>query len=381
LTDDVIALLNEKFVCLAPGWATGDDPKAKDGEYEWWKEVRRAKNIINGVGIDEATIPGTMFWVATSAGERVPARKAQSSKQTGLARTLQQVLRLYAELPEARRRPDKPIEDTNRPRAAPPPGGLVLISYDRPLFRDDQGKYHALTGGNPQTSLTKHIPWQPGAQLDALWLTRAECESLMPKNPQEGQTFSVPAALTRRIGLFGLTVRSAWQEMYHWTPDSVRRGDLKLTIESVSPTGVAMRLHGSILLSAIKRNWHPEGVKEGRDIEDRYDAHLEGQLVYDPTTKRLTRWDMVALGDYTGFSQAHLWAGKELRQREDFGLAKEPVAIGISFEIDNNNYDLPAEYRRSIPHVIWWLGDRSKEHDWYFDPRKWEEEWKKRNKN
>jgi hypothetical protein len=380
LTDEVIALLNDQFIPLAPGWGAGDGPKAK--EYEWWQEVRRANNKIKGLGIDDATVPGTMFWVATAAGQRVPAHKAPYSKQAGLAPTLRQVLRLYAGLPEPERRPDKPIEDANRPRATPPPGGLVLVSYDRPLMRDSEGKYHKLTGRSAANAgnLLKHIPWQPGAQLDALWLTRTECQALMPENPRQGQTISVPAALTRRIGLYGLTVRSAWQEMYHWQPDSVRQADLKLTVETVSTSAVQMRLHGSILLSAIKKNWRPEGGKEARDIEDRYDARLEGRLAYDPVKKRVTRWDMVALGDYVGFSQAHLWGGKDGRQQDDYAFAKEPVAIGMSFEIDNNNYELPAEYRRSIPFLLWWFGDRGKDHDYYFDPQKWEVDWRKQNK-
>jgi hypothetical protein len=42
-----------------------------------------------------------------------------------------------------------------------------------------------------------------------------------------------------------------------------------------------------------------------------------------------------------------------------------------------NNNDLAAEYRRTTPYLIWTFRDRN---DFYFDPEKWEEDWKKRNK-
>jgi hypothetical protein len=368
LTDDVIALLNDKFVPFAPRFGGTKD---KD---EWWK-VNARKCLRNS---SPCFIPGIQFWVVTSTGEPVPAKKAKYSKKAGFAPTLKQVLQLYAQMPQSQRRPDQPIPDANLPEPAPPPGGLVLVSFDRPLRRDEDGRYRSLTGPDCQKNLRKYVPSQPGAQRDALWLTSAECQSLMPQNPKKGQTFSVPSPLTRRIGLFGLTVRSAWQEVYRWQPDSVRQGELQLTVESVSPTEVRMRIHGCCLLSSITKKWRPEGTTTPpRDLLNRYDAHLEGKLVYDPTRQRITSWDMVALGDYIGFSQAHAWIGP--KGTKDYEWTKEPIAIAMSFEIDRTNYVLPAEYRRTIPYLIYRFHHKD-ERQYYFDPDKWEADWKKHNK-
>ena len=41
-------------------------------------------------------------------------------------------------------------------------------------------------------------------------------------------------------------------------------------------------------------------VAKYKNEEARYDAGFEGVLVYDRAQKRITEWDMVALGDYAG---------------------------------------------------------------------------------
>jgi hypothetical protein len=375
LTDEVIALVNEKFVPFAPRFGQPSN------RYPWWKELSRVKNRPKGVGIDDAVIPGSPFWVATSAGYRVGAanrcQRAVPGKQV-LAANLKVFLQDYAMLPKSERRPAQSIEDANLSEPPPPPGGLVLISYDRPLLRDGKGRYLSLAGPNSSSkNLFQHIPWQPGAQLDAFWLTKEECLSLIPKNPQKGQTISVPPGLTKRIGYFGLTIRSAWQEGYQWRPGSFQHGDLKVTVESVSPKAVQLRLHGSILMTSKVRYW--DGMDKtalNDDLQNRYDAGLEGQLVYDPVQKRFTRWDMIVLGDFVGASLANNWMGPNKKDRD---IAKRPLPIATSFEIDWNNYEVPPEYRRTTPHMLWWLADQAGNRDYYFHPDKWEENWKKRN--
>jgi hypothetical protein len=389
LNDEVVAILNEKFIPYAPGWGeleiATDNPKGKREPYTWWQDVARGnKPTPNGVSFNEAEIPGTMFWVATSAGQRVGAQAAcralakANKGNFSLAASLQVFLQTYSKMPEAERRPAVPISDAHRAKLAPPPGGVCLISYDKPLRRNDDASYYCLTGPEQRTNLKQNIAWQPGAQLDALWLTKEECESLMPTNPKEGQTFAVSSHLVKRIGLFGLTVRSASQEFFFWKyPDSVRQGDLKLTVESVSPTAVRMRLHGSILLTA-KGNQIEGHIREADlpNLQNRYDARLEGKLDYDPSRKRFTRWDMVALGDYTGACCACEF-GKN--KEEGHLVAREPLPIAMSFELENYNYEMPPEYRRTIPYLMWWFRGRPN-HDFYFSPETWEADWIKRGK-
>jgi hypothetical protein len=370
MTDEAIALLNDKFVPFAPRYAGTIDG------YPWWQAMHKELNAKQGEKFHLCSVPGTSFSVHTSAGQPVPARMAKHTHgKSDLAEVLKQVVELYKQLPEGQRRPADPIADANRPEPEPPAGGLVLVTYDRPLVRDRDGHYHSLTGPDQrQKQLRESIPGQPGAQRDALWLTAAEWQSLVPNNPQKGQTIAVPRQLTKRIGLFGLTVRSAMQEFYQWTPDSVRQGDLELTVESVSPTAVQMRLSGSILLTAKTRQMEGH-INEAdlKTLENRYDARLEGKLIYDPAKKRFVRWDMIALGDYTGGCCACDY-GKA--KEEGHFVAKAPLPIAMSFEIDNNNYELPPEYRRSTPYLIWRFRNQS---PFYFDPDKWEADWRKRN--
>jgi hypothetical protein len=384
MTDEVIALLNEKFIPFAPGWSelekTADNPQGRREAYPWFKAMGgETKKTPNGVTLAEAEVPGTPWWVATSAGQRVGARaacQAPTRLDAKITPNLKVFLTAYAKMPEAERRPAGPIKDANRPKAAPPPGGLCLSVYDKPLMRKREGSYSPLTGGDgPKDFLKKHVPWQPGAQLDALWLTKDECESLMPKNPKEGQTFPVSPHLVKRIGLFGLTVRSASQESFFWQhPDNLQKGELKLTVESVSPAAVEMRLHGSILLDA--KAYQMDGHINKDDLENlqnRYDARLEGKLVYDPAKKRFTRWDVVAVGDYTGACCACEF-GK--MKEEGHLVAKEPLVIATSFEIDNWNYEVPPEHRRTVPYLLWYFHNRPG-YDYYFDPEKWEAALKK----
>jgi hypothetical protein len=377
LTDEAIAILNDKFVPYAPRFAD-----AKDG-YAWWKEMHKLLHANKDEKFHLCTIPGTTFSAVTSAGQPVPARKAKHEHgKSDMANVLKQVFDLYKQVPETQRRPTEAIADANRPEPAPPVGGLVLVSYDRPLLRESNGRYRNLAAADYRENLKKHLPGQPGAQRDAFWLTAEDCQSLVPKNPQKGQTFSVPARLTKRIGLFALTVRSAFQEFYLWKPDSMRQGELKVTVESVSPKAIQMRLHGAILLTA-ELTRRPEESRKGplaKPIEERYDARVEGQLVYDLVQKRFTRWDMVALGDLTGFSLANDFPGH--REAADWGLIVEPSPICMSFEIDNNNYVQPPEYRRSTPYLIWRFRgyDRTGQHEYYFNPDKWEADWIKRGK-
>src|SRR5262249_5131086 len=237
----------------------------------------------------------------------------------GLARALEEVLDVYAKLPEAERRP-RSVDGEVKPQSPPPPGGLVLTIYDRPLGRDRQGRYR-LPEGADFGGFRTHAPH---GQRSSLWLTEAECRSLVPGEPRKGQTHKVPAQLARRIWLYGLVPQTLWVVEEFWKPDSAREGDLELTVEEVSAQLVRMRLHGKVLLSGegILHEWpHRKFIKK---LENRYDARLEGVLVYDRVQKRIVRWDMAALGDYTG-----RWFAGNKGWKE--ATAQAPLPLGFAF--------------------------------------------------
>jgi hypothetical protein len=85
----------------------------------------------------------------------------------------------------------------------------------------------------------------------------------------------------------------------------MRYGELNVTVEEVTPEMLRLRLHGSVLLSTGSRlKVYPTG-NIAKELENRYDARLEGVLVYDRKGGKVTRWDMVALGDYAGALFGH----------------------------------------------------------------------------
>jgi len=130
-----------------------------------------------------------------------------------------------------------------------------------------------------------------------------------------------------------------------------------------------MRLDGSLLLSANgPLKLYPTG-KVLKMVENRYDARLQGVLVYDRAKKRIARWDMVALGDYTGCWFAGNDGWKEATR-------EAPLSVGFSFEADHSAYQVPAERRRprSFVHAYIFNGKEQ----YYWDPDKWEADWKKR---
>lgn len=300
----------------------------------------------------------------TAAGQPVPASKAKARGPKGnLAPTLKEIVDLYAHLPQSQRKPAQAITDDNRPTVAPPDGGVVLTTYDRFLRRDDEGQYHAIAGH--RTTAEKLSV--PGPQRNSLWLTKDECHAFMPDRPHKGQTLAVPASVARRIAQFGFIPASAWHGGYEWKPDSVKASELTLNVEEVSDSRVRLRIHGSVLL--VTKTIAGYGVDRPNlpdDLNNQFDARLEGQIEYDPAHKKITRWDMIALGDYTGICYGY---------DHPRPFAIKPLALGFAFELDRGSYELPAGLRRNKPAVLTYVAER-----FYFDPEKWEADWKKRNK-
>jgi hypothetical protein len=304
---------------------------------------------------------GTQLVLMTSSGRLL---SGSVKGRDGLAQGLQEVLQAYAKLPEAERRPQA-VNGEIKPQPLPPPGGLVLTIYDRPLGRSKEGRYR-LPEGDDWGGLRTHAPH---GQRSSLWLTADECKSLVPSNPQKGQTHKVSMKLAKRIWLYGLVPQTLWVVEESWKPDSVREGELNVTVEEVSSETIRMRMHGSVLLSGpgILREW-PNG-KFIKNLENRYDARLEGILVYDRLKEKFVRWDLATLGDYTG----RWFAGNKGWQEASL---EAPLPLAFAFEVDATAYELPPERRRPRSFVHAYLFRAQEAH--YWDPEKWLDDWKKR---
>jgi hypothetical protein len=282
----------------------------------------------------------------------------------GLAAALQEVLDKYAKLPEEQRK-TKSVDGDIVPQPSPPPGGLVLTIYDRPLGRDAKGTYR-MPDGDDMGGLRTHAPH---GQRSSLWLKEAEWKSLIPDDPKVGQTLAVPTKLAKRMWLYGLVPQTLWVVEEMWKPDSVKEGELRVTVEAVTGQSLRLRMHGNVLLSGpgVLHTWPDH--KFIKNIENRYDARLEGVIEFERTKSRITRFDLVTLGDFSGrwFAGNNGW--KE-------ATAAAPIPLAFAFELDTTAYELSPERRRPRSFVHSYIfRDREAQ---YWDPDAWLDDWKKR---
>jgi hypothetical protein len=301
----------------------------------------------------------------TSSG-RLLSGSMKYGDRKGLAAALEEVLAAYKKLPEEQRRP-KSVEGEIKPQSLPPKNGLVLTIYDRPLGRDRKGQYR-LPEGDDLGGLRTHAPH---GQRSSLWLKEAEWKSLIPDEPKKGDRLKVPAKLAKRIFLYGLVPQTLWVVEETWKPDSVREGELTVTVEDVSDKALRLRLSGSVLLTGptVLHTWPDR--KFLKNLENRYDAGLEGAIEYDRAKKKITRFDVAALGDYSG-----RWFAGNKGWNE--ATRAEPLPLGFAFELDRTAYGLPAERRRPRSFMHAYVFRVKEEH--YWDPDLWLEDWKKRQK-
>ena len=136
-------------------------------------------------------LKGTNLVLMTSTGRLLEGAMKYGDRNS-LASALQQVLDDHAKLPKDQRRA-KSVDSEIKPQVPPPPGGLVLSIYDRPLGRDAERRYRLPTGDD-LGGLRTHAPH---AQRSSLWLTSNECQSLIPRKPEEGLTSVVSSKLAR----------------------------------------------------------------------------------------------------------------------------------------------------------------------------------------
>jgi hypothetical protein len=132
---------------------------------------------------------------------------------------------------------------------------------------------------------------------------------------------------------------------------------------------VRLRIHGSVLLSAegALHTWPDRQFI--KYVENRYDARLEGTIVYDPAKARIACWDMAVLGDYTD-----RWFAGNSGWKE--ATAGPPLPLGFAFEVDDTAYDVPPERRRPRSFVH---ADTFRDREaFYWDPDLWLADWTRR---
>ncbi|MBI2808610.1 MAG: hypothetical protein HYX68_26780 [Planctomycetes bacterium] len=292
----IIRLVKENFVAVA-----ADDwfqRRRKDAEGDFFRKVA---NQGPRKGQGGSTRQG--IYTLTADGKLLQYRNHQDADimhgflKTSLAawNRLPAVTRAKGSVEVA---PLKAID----PRFAPtlPKGAVIVNVHARILDRQDDFYCHG----------TCRFPGGQRASHDHLWIRAEELRALMPANPRQGQEIAIPAKLIYRIARYHL-VDNTRGEPPMWTRRDVRKADMKLMIESIDKREVRLKLMGSFLLAT---DADVKLAKRG------YDVALLGDLRYDPERKKLTRFDIVALGGHWG--QGTYTGGARLG-RMPFGVAFE----------------------------------------------------------
>jgi len=231
----------------------------------------------------------------------------------------------WNKLPESRRRPGavrieprRSIDLTYERRL--PRGGIVLNVYTRALERNANGEL---------TSCESLSAGYAASARDHLWLTEEEWKSLLPARPNEGLTIPLPATIAQRILRFHF-VDNTRGEPPLWRADQIRKRDLQLVVEKVTPQIVRLRVQGSAILSSSP---------DTRSSDRGFDADVLGYVEFEPVGRTVTRFDLVAVGEHWG-------EGSFTR-----GARPGHSWLGIAFELaapGSIGYDVPPQGAREL---------------------------------
>lgn len=221
---------------------------------------------------------------------------------------LREGLKKWSTLPEKERQPGavQVPEHGAFDRAyhrVPPPNGLILNVYTRALER---------VGEQDFSDAVCRVGAGDEAARDHLWLTEAEWKALIPAHPRVGEKFPMSPKIAERIVRFHL-VDNTRGEPPMWRRSDLRKRDVQIEVESMENSRVRLLISGAALLST---DVDLEKADRG------FDSSLLGYIEYHPRDQRITRFDMVAVGEHWG-------SGAHTRRRVRPG--KTP--LGVAFEL------------------------------------------------
>lgn len=282
--------------------------------------------------------------VVTAGGRRLGWAELVADTKT-FESSLERALKAFAALPASEREPGAvkvpergPIDPKRLDAVAPPEGSLVVRVYNRQLGRTPGGELRYTEAEDyipalrdPQIVGTK-TAWTRFREPanDFLWIARAEWQALMPDNPRVGQRVEVPAPLCERIFRFHLDPGRGLTESDSFYFVTAKVGELRLTVEVVSPGEVRLRLEGHANLHNPRKyllDYQPASLTKHSQsqIPLDYEPQLLGSLTYDPTKKVFTRFDVVALGDVRGRPVDSNYMGERLGPANPLSIAFELV--------------------------------------------------------
>lgn len=214
-------------------------------------------------------------------------------------------------LPGAVKVPGLDSIDTQGMAPTPPAGALILQVYSRAFMHEGKDNLRYVDGGDlwygPDGKKTLKDSQQNGrtaaheAQPDHMWITPAEWKSLVPANPEKGDKVALPATLTDRFLRWHLNPLRFYGRYGSDAVDrkEIRGSELTLTVQTVTPQMVMLRLEGHAQIGQAP----PAAVVEGRlaSLEAwGFEPRVLGFLEYDVRKQIFTRFDIVALGEHFG---------------------------------------------------------------------------------
>lgn len=290
---------------------------------------------------DGATASGSVRFI-TAAGKQLERGELVWTEKTNWFHlSVERALKAWTALPASERQPgavlvpERPPVDPKREVTIKPPHGVLIVHvFNRQLARDAKGELRYTVADDYVPALKKIAPpsfWAARfaeSARDWLWITRQESQAMMPAHPQQGDELEVPQTLCERLYRFHLEPSRGYASGENFTNSTANVGKLRLTVEAVSDREVRLRLDGIAILEKERGN----GPQQGGFIS--FHPRLLGYLVYNPATRVVTRFDMVALGMVRGYP-----VGANL-----MGARDGSNLLGIAFELIAD--PTPTDYSR-----------------------------------
>lgn len=293
LNSEFVPVIVNSFFDYNSGWF-----KRKDFMGGMWKDLRGGNGDWtvmkpDGTYLDKEVAKGLAKWNALPEAERKPG--------------------VFAAQPKPAQNP------AFAPPVGPPAGAILLRSHQRNLKETLGGDYALLTAESTKEWLERRM-WAThynDSVADTMWVLEDEWKSLIPAQPRKGDRFPLPAKFQKRLLLWHLTNRTFCVGMA-WAEKDIRKANLTLVVEESAPI-VKLKLEGPFLL---KMDGNAEDTKMfwGRTVHG-YEGNVLGFLEYDPGKRKMTRFDVLAIGDY--------WGGDCEGGRHNVG----PLPLAISFEM------------------------------------------------
>jgi hypothetical protein len=230
---------------------------------------------------------------------------------------LEEALEEWKKLPANERDPGtvkvpdlKPKDLDPRFTRVPPPGGLIVNIYTRALDHAD-GQL-ATCSADDDGSLLGLL-----SARDHLWLREEEWKGMLANaSAAEGKPVPLPEAIAYRICRYHL-IDNTRGEPPLWNREEVREQNLTIRQSGNTPEGTRFEIAGKVVLAT---DANPVKAKRG------YEAEIQGTLVATTDLSRITRFDLLALGDHWGEGA---YTGGAREGRKPLGVAFE-LATGKS---------------------------------------------------